>query len=61
MGLFGDLFDFDGDGTTDAFETALGLSIVFSIDENEKTLILVTEVVRNCAKKERFIIYANAA
>ena len=36
MGLFGDLFDFDGDGTTDAFETALGLSIVFSIGEDEK-------------------------
>ena len=36
MGLFGDLFDFDGDGTTDAFETALGLSIVFSIGEEEK-------------------------
>ena len=39
MGLFGDLFDFDGDGTTDAFEAALGLSIVLSIgeDEGEKT------------------------
>ena len=36
MGLFGDLFDFDGDGTTDAFETALGLSIVLSICEDEK-------------------------
>ena len=36
MGLFGDLFDFDGDGTTDAFETALGLSIVFSSGEDEK-------------------------
>ena len=36
MGLFGDLFDFDGDDTIDAFETALGLSIVFSIGENEK-------------------------
>ena len=29
--------------------------------KRNKTLILVTEVVRNCAKKERFIIYANAA
>ena len=29
--------------------------------KRDKTLILVTEVVRNCAKKERFIIYANAA
>ena len=36
MGLFGDLFDFDGDGATDAFETALGLSIVLSIGEDEK-------------------------
>ena len=36
MGLFGNLFDFDGDGSTDALETALGLSIVFSIGEDEK-------------------------
>ena len=36
MGLFGDLFDFDGDGTTDAFEAALGLSIVISIGEDEE-------------------------
>ena len=36
MGLFGNLFDFDGDGSTDALETALGLSIVFSIGADEK-------------------------
>ena len=36
MGLFGNLFDFDGNGTVDAFEAALGLSIVFSIGEDEK-------------------------
>ena len=36
MGLFGNLFDFDGDSSTDALETALGLSIVFSIGEDEK-------------------------
>ena len=35
MGLFGNLFDFDGNGTVDAFETALGLSIVFSGGKNE--------------------------
>ena len=44
MGLFGDLFDFDGDGTTDAFETALGLSIVFSIGEDEKENTTVEDV-----------------
>ena len=27
-GLFGDLFDFDGDGTTDVFEEALGFAML---------------------------------
>ena len=35
MGLFGNLFDFDGNGTVDAFEAALGLSILFSGGKNE--------------------------
>ena len=32
MGLFGKLFDFNGDGETDAFEHALGISIALEID-----------------------------
>lgn len=36
MGLFGDLFDFDGDGRTDAFEAGMGFSILSSIDEGER-------------------------
>ena len=34
MGLFGDLFDFDGDGNTDAFEAGMGFSILSSIGED---------------------------
>ena len=33
--MFGDIFDFDHDGETDAFEMALGFSIVFGSDEEK--------------------------
>lgn len=43
MGLFGDLFDFDGNGRTDAFEEALGLSIILSAGEEEARLESIDE------------------
>ena len=36
MELFGDLFDFDGSGSTDELEAVLGLSILFSTGEDEE-------------------------
>ena len=36
MGLFGNLVDFAGDGTTDVFEAGLGLRIVLSIGGDEQ-------------------------
>ena len=39
MGLFGNLVDFAGDGTTDVFEAGLGLRIVLSIGGDEQRSI----------------------
>ena len=35
MGLFGNLFDFDGDGEEDFIETMLGINRVSSLFEDE--------------------------